>query len=152
MKNDIVDTEEGMMMEDQTKLKVLKKLMVALALFSLVGLPIVIKLWPAGWIWEPPQPAYEGMIGAIYVGFSLALLWAAKDPIRHIVIVYGFILSSIFHGGLMAYLAVTQEGALAHLYGDVLFNFAIVVLFIYFIPWGMLEAEDKTILGFTLKS
>ncbi len=152
MENRVSDTEEGMPMDDQTKLRVLRRLMIALVIFSFVGLPVMINLWPAGWLWEPSQPDYEGMIGAIYAGFALVLLWAARDPIRHIVIVYAYIVSSIFHGSFMAYLALSQEGEIVHLYGDILFNFAIAVLFFLFIPWGMLEAKDKTFLGFTLKS
>jgi uncharacterized membrane protein YqjE len=133
-------------MKDLAKLKVLKGLMIALAIFSFVGLPVVINVWPAGWIWEPSQPDYEGMIGAIYAGLSVVLLWAVRDPIRHIAIVYAFIVSSIFHGGFMAYLAATQEDEIMHLAGDVFFNFAIAVLFFLFIPWGMLKEEDKTFL------
>jgi len=140
------------MMDELLKLKVLKRLMIGLAIFSFVGLPIVINLWPAGWIWEPSQPDYEGMIGAIYGGFALALLWASRNPVRHIVIVYGYILSSVFHGGFMTYLALTQPGETSHLYGDVLFNFAVAVLLFLFIPWRMVEVEDRTFLGRTLKS
>ncbi len=130
-------------MSGTTKLKVLKVLMLAIGIFSIVGIPVVIMIWPGGWIWEPSQPDYEGMIGAIYLGFSLCLLWAVRNPIRHIIIVWGFILASIFHGGFMAYLALTKEGATAHLWGDVLFNVLIAALFLIFMPWGMLREKQK---------
>lgn len=130
-------------MSDTTKLKTLKVLMIAVGIFSVVGVPVAIILWPAGWIWEPSQPDYEGMIAVIYLGFALCLFWAVRNPVRHIIIVWGFILSSILHGGFMAYLALTQENEIQHLWGDVLFNFFIVALFLIFMPWGMLR-EQRT--------
>ncbi len=130
-------------MSNSTKLKVFKGLILAIGIFGIAGVPVAIALWPGGWLWEPSQPDYEGMIGAIYLGFAICLLWAVRNPVRHIIIVWGFILSSIFHGAFMAYLALTQEAEIAHLWGDVLFMVIIVALLLIFMPWGLLREKQK---------
>lgn len=130
-------------MKDETKLKVLRILMVAVGVFSIGGIPLVLTLWPAGWQWQPSHSAYEGMIAVIYVSLAICLIWAAWDPIRHIMIIWFTIISSFLHGGIMAVYAVIDKGERLHLLGDVPFLLAVAVLFLLFIPWKLLKQGQK---------
>ena len=59
----------------------------ALTIFGLVfifGLAVLNRIWPAGWAWQPEQPAYLHMILSIYVTLGIFLLLAARDPARHL--------------------------------------------------------------------
>lgn len=130
-------------MTDQMRLRVLKVIMVATGIFFVVGIFPLTRIWSAGWRWEPFHPAYEGMIGAIYVALAICLIWGARNPVRHILIIWFTIISSILHGAVMVFYALAQPGAIMHLAGDVLFLFVVAVLFLIFIPWGMLREQQK---------
>src|SRR2546430_9988551 len=62
-----------------------------LRIFGLVfifGIFVLNRLWPSGWAWAPEQPAYLQMILAIYVTLGVFLLLAARDPIRHLSLIW----------------------------------------------------------------
>ncbi len=94
----------------------------ALTLFGLVfliGLPILNRVWPSGWAWEPEQPAYLHMILSIYATLGIFLLLAARDPSRHLSLIWFAVWSSLAHAAVMAIHSVTDPGQLGHLWGDV---------------------------------
>jgi hypothetical protein len=45
--------------------RLLSRALTLFGLVFLVGLPILNRLWPSGWAWEPEQPAYLHMILSI---------------------------------------------------------------------------------------
>jgi len=92
-----------------------------LILFGLVfvGLPILNRLWPSGWAWEPEQPAYLHMIFSIYFTLGIFLMLAARDPARHLSLIWFTVWSSLAHGTVMAVHSVTDPGQRGHLWGDV---------------------------------
>jgi len=94
----------------------------ALTLFGLVfvvGLPILNRVWPSGWAWQPEQPAYLHMILSIYVTLGVFLLLAARDPARHLSLIWFTVWSSLAHGSVMAVHSLTDHGQAGHLWGDV---------------------------------
>jgi hypothetical protein len=94
----------------------------ALTLFGLVfvvGLPILNRAWPSGWAWQPEQPAYLHMILSIYFTLGVFLLLAARNPARHLSLIWFTVWSSLAHAGVMAIHSVTDPGQLGHLWGDV---------------------------------
>lgn len=94
----------------------------ALTLFGLVfaiGLPILIRVWPSGWAWQPEQPAYLQMILSIYLTLGIFLLLAARNPARHLSLIWFTVWSSLAHAAVMAIHAVTDPGQMGHLWGDV---------------------------------
>jgi hypothetical protein len=104
----------------------------ALTIFGLVfllGLPILNRLWPSGWAWQPEQTTYLHMILSIYVTLGIFLLLAARDPVRHLSLIWFTVWSSVAHGGVMAVHSLTDPGQMGHLWGDVagLFMTAIVL-------------------------
>ena len=71
-------------------------------------------------LWEPTHTAYQAMIGAIYTVWGAFLLAAARDVERHDLFVLFTIVGNLAHVAVMAVLALTREGQLVHLVGDVL--------------------------------
>ena len=80
--------------------------------------PLTI-LWPSGWSWVPAQPMYLQMILGIYVTLGVFLLLAAKDPMKHLSLIWFAVWSSFVHAGIMAYQALTTAGNSGHMLGDV---------------------------------
>jgi hypothetical protein len=69
------------------------------------------------------------MIIGIYATLGVFLLLAAKNPDAHRSLIWFTVWSSVVHGGVMAYQAVTDPMEHGHLLGDVpaLFLIAIVL-------------------------
>jgi hypothetical protein len=91
-------------------------------------------LLPAGFRWAPHHPPYERMIVALYVALGICLWRAARDPVRHVLLVDFLILSSVLHGGVMLYDSFAQHGEHSHLWGDVPLLFGVAALFAWLRP------------------
>ncbi len=94
----------------------------ALTIFGLVfvfGIVVLNRIWPAGWAWQPEQPAYLHMILCIYVVLGIFLLRAARDPARHLSLIWFTVWSSLAHATVMAIHSLTDAGQMGHLWGDV---------------------------------
>src|SRR3989442_2672759 len=92
-----------------------------LRIFGLIfifGIFVLNRLWPSGWAWEPEQPAYLQMILGIYVTLGVFLLLAARDPIRHLSLIWFTVWSSVVHAVVMAVHSVTDPVRMCHLCGD----------------------------------
>jgi len=109
---------------------------------SFLLLPIIIELMPSMFRWSNPMVnmADEHMIVAIYYGLGICFFMAAKDPLRHVIIIDFTIISSLLHGAVMAYYAVALEGEMAHMWGDVAFMFIMAIGFIIYHPRRLARA------------
>ncbi len=99
-----------------------KNLSLALRLVGLifiVGIYPLTIIWPSGWSWVPAQPMYLQMILGIYVTLGIFLFLAAKDPMKHLSLIWFAVWSSFVHAGIMAYQALTTAGNSGHIMGDV---------------------------------
>lgn len=83
------------------------------------------------------------MLLSMIIAILIMAIWASRDPIRHISIVYFIILSGFFHGGIMVYFALIDQVERLHLLGDVPFTLAFSVLLLVFVPWKMLKQQQK---------
>jgi len=101
-----------------TRLQALRVALVVLAIVCIALGPLML-LWPAGWRWEPHQPHYEQMIVGIYFTLGVCLLLAARDPLRHLSLIWFTVWSSVVHGGIMAVQALSNPQEHGHLLGDV---------------------------------
>jgi hydrogenase/urease accessory protein HupE len=99
----------------------LRVVLIATGLFLVLLLPFMFDLWPGGfrWVHPAPHPPYERMIIAIYWALGVCLLIAARDPVRHVLLVDFTILSSLLHGAVMAYDAFAEPHEMTHMVGDV---------------------------------
>ena len=116
-------------MTDEARMKTLR---VALAVFGVIciaGIYLMMRLWPAGWVWTPAQPEYEQMIMGVYATLGIFLILAARDPLKHLSLIWFTIGSSVVHGGIMFVQALVDETERAHFLGDIpaLFLMAIVL-------------------------
>jgi hypothetical protein len=79
--------------------------------------------WPSGFRWHPYHPYYEQMIVGIYFTLGVFLVRAAKDPLRHLSLIWFAVWSSVVHGAIMAVQALSGAEHHSHLVGDVPFLF-----------------------------
>lgn len=86
-------------------------------------------LWPSGWRWSPHHSHYEQMMVGIYFTLGIFLVLAAKDPLRHLSLIWFAVWSSVVHGGIMAVQAIAVPDERSHLFADVpaLFLAAVVL-------------------------
>lgn len=120
---------------DNTALRKLSIAMVVLGI-SFFGFPVIIELLPAQFRWSNPAVniADERMILAMYIALGVCFLMAAKDPVRHAIIIDYTIISSILHGGVMFYYALVLEGEMPHMWGDVPMLFILAIVFMIYHP------------------
>jgi len=109
---------------------------------SFFALPIFVELLPSLFRWSYPavNMADEHMIVAMYYAMAICFLMAAKDPLRHAIIIDYAIISSVLHGTVMAYYALTLHGEMAHMWGDVPFMYALAVGFYIYHPRRLARA------------
>jgi len=110
-------------------------LLVSGAIFILGVYPLLL-LWPAGWRWQPHNPNYEQMIVGIYATLGIFLLRAARDPRRHLSLIWFTVWSSIVHGGIMMLQAIFQSHEHGHLIGDVPALFLVAIALAWLTPRG----------------
>jgi hypothetical protein len=92
-----------------------------LVVFGVVFLavPLLNRVWPSGWDWQPAQPALLQMIFSIYVVLGIFLILAARDPASNMSLIWFTVWSSLAHGTVMAIHSFTDPGQMGHLWGDV---------------------------------
>ena len=106
-------------METKTRERALRYALVIVGLITIVGVFPLTRLWPSGWRWDPDNELYLQMIIGIYATLGVFLLLAARDPLRHLSLIWFTVWSSIVHGGIMALQAIAYPMHRGHLLGDV---------------------------------
>lgn len=103
---------------------------------SFFGLPIIVELLPSLFRWANPavNMADEHMIVSMFYALAICFLIAAKDPLRNAIIIDYMVISSALHGSVMFYYALTLEGEISHMWGDIPFLFALAIGFAIYHP------------------
>jgi len=101
------------------RLIALRVALVTVGVVALVAVYPLMLWWPAGFRWQPPQPEYDQMIVAIYATLGLFLLRAARQPLRHLSLIWFAVWSSVAHAGVMALQAWRSPEEHAHFAGDI---------------------------------
>ena len=87
-----------------TRLRFLRIALVVVGLIFIFGVyPLMMALWPSGWRWSPNQPQYEQMIIGVYATLGVFLLIAARNPLRHLSLIWFTVFSSFVHAGIMTF-------------------------------------------------
>lgn len=118
-----------------------KYLKLALRVFGViyvVGVYIMMTVWPAGWGWEPSQPEYEQMIIGVYAVMGIFMFVAARDPSGSSLFIWFVVWSSAAHAGIMLVQALLDSTESANLIGD------IPALFLVAIVLGLLMPRKST--------
>jgi hypothetical protein len=99
--------------------RALRFLLRLLGVIFILGVYPLALAWPSGWIWRPHQPEYFDMIVAVYAVLGVFLLLAAREPRRHLSLIWFTVWSSVAHAAVMAAHAFADPSERAHLTGDV---------------------------------
>ena len=121
-------------MTHEIRMKYLQVALIVFGVICIIGIYMMMRLWPAGWDWMPAQPEYEQMILGIYATLGVFLILAAKAPLQHLSLIWFTIWSSIIHGGIMLIQALVDETERTHLLGDVPALFLMAVILWILIP------------------
>jgi len=85
-------------------------------------------VWPSGWIWHPNTTSYLNMIIGIYATLGVFLWLAAREPRKHLSLIWFTVWSSVVHASVMAVHAFTDPGEMGHLPGDVAALYVIAIV------------------------
>lgn len=106
-------------MTEQQRDRALRIVLVAVGVIFIGGVWLFMRIWPAGWQWQPNQHEYEQMFQGVYATLGVFLILAARAPHEHRSLILFTAWSSIVHGGIMAVQAVLDTAERGHLIGDV---------------------------------
>jgi len=106
-------------MTDRSDVTPLRYALFLVGIVFVAGIWVLMQVWPSGWAWQPAQPEYEQMILGVYAVLGAFLLYAARDPLEHLSLIWFTVWSSLAHGGIMLWQAVADPAERGHLLGDV---------------------------------
>jgi hypothetical protein len=123
--------------QEQATARRVKYLRIALQFVGVAfifGIYALTLLWPSGWSWHtgPHTPHYLQMILGVYATLGIFLLFASRNPLAHLSLIWFAVWSSVVHALIMAAQAVANSEQIGHLWGDVpaLLLFAAVLAFL----------------------
>ena len=106
-------------MTNEARLKYLSLALYVFGAIFVIGVYLMMMIWPAGWSWTPAQPEYEQMILGVYATLGVFMIIAARNPLAHRSLIQFAAWSSLVHGGIMLVQAVLDDTETMHLLGDV---------------------------------
>jgi len=125
-------------MSEVNRIKLLKLALQAVGVIFIVGIYLLMVVWPSGWKWHTGHSHYPAMILGIYATLGVFLLIASRNPLGNLSLIWFTVWSSIVHAGVMAVQSLTQPDQMGHLWGDVLALFFVAALL------GVLTPRGKT--------
>jgi hypothetical protein len=81
------------------------------------------------------------MIVGVYATLGVFLLIAARNPLRHLSLIWFTVFSSFVHAGIMTVQSLTMPPEHGHLFGDVPALFLVAVVLAVFTPRGADAAQ-----------
>jgi hypothetical protein len=123
-------------MTDAHRLKYLQIALVLVGITFIVGIYLLMIVWPSGWTWHTGQSQYPMMIVGIYATLGVFLLIAARNPLDHLSLIWFTIWSSVLHGGIMAVQSLVNPEHHGHLVGDVPALFIVAAVLAVLTPRG----------------
>jgi uncharacterized protein DUF6632 len=122
-------------MTDGTRLKYLQIALVLVGLIFLFGIYLAMIVWPSGWTWHSGHSDYPMMIVGIYATLGVFLLLAARDPLKHLSLIWFTVWSSVVHGAIMTVQAMSPVNH-GHFMGDVPALFVVAIVLGILTPRG----------------
>ena len=132
------------MMNEFRQRHFLKIILVFIALMFLSLYPLM-ELWPSGWIWLPRQPEYEHMMMGVYGTLGIFLLWASRQPEKHLSLIWFTFWSSVVHGMIMGFYAIIGPDEHGHLIGDVGALVIVMIVLGWLTPREVVAQEGKAL-------
>jgi len=107
-------------MSNSGSLTPLRVALVVVGIIFIIGVYPLTILWPSGWTWHMGGHSdYLQMILGIYATLGVFLLLAARNPLKHLSLIWFTVWSSVVHGGIMAAQSLAYPEHRGHLLGDV---------------------------------
>ncbi len=106
-------------MNESTRLEYLRFALVLVGITFIVGIYLLMVVWPSGWTWHTGHSDYPLMIIGIYATLGVFLLLASREPLAHLSLIWFTVWSSAIHGAIMAFQALASAQNHAHLMGDI---------------------------------
>ena len=105
-------------MQTSSRLTALRVALVVLGVTCASLGPLMLG-WPSGWRWTPHHSHYEQMMVGLYFTLGVFLIVAARDPHRHLSLIWFAVWSSAVHGAIMAIQSLSSPEYYPHFYADV---------------------------------
>jgi FtsH-binding integral membrane protein len=122
-------------MSESNRIKYLRIALWVFGLTFIFGIYLLTKVWPSGWSWHAEGRSYYlEMILGIYATLGVFLILAARDPLKHLSLIWFTVWSSVMHGGIMAVQSFDSPHNMGHLYGDVFALFAVAAVLALLTP------------------
>jgi hypothetical protein len=99
--------------------KYLRIAVLSVGLIFLLGIYPLTIIWPSGWSWHTGQSHYLQMILGVYATLGVFLLFASRNPLEHLSLIWFTVWSSVVHAAIMAVQSLANPEHVGHLYGDV---------------------------------
>jgi hypothetical protein len=106
-------------MTERQKARALRAVLLVVGVIFVFGVWLFMRIWPAGWQWQPNQHEYEQMFQGVYATLGIFLILAARAPHEHRSLILFTAWSSIVHAGVMAIQAIRDTAERGHLIGDI---------------------------------
>jgi hypothetical protein len=123
-------------MNQSLRLKSLRIALVLVGITFIVGIYLLMMVWPSGWTWHTGYSDYPLMIVGVYATLGVFLLLASRNPLAHTSIIWFTVWSSVVHGGIMAYQSLASPMNHGHLVGDVPALFIVAAVLAVLTPRG----------------
>jgi hypothetical protein len=121
-------------MNDTARLKYLRIALVLVGIVFIVGIYLLMIVWPSGWRWHTGHSDYPLMIVGVYATLGVFLLLAARNPLEHLSLIWFTVWSSVVHAGIMAFQSFETQQNHGHFVGDVPALFIVAVVLALLTP------------------
>jgi hypothetical protein len=113
---------KGHDLAEPVRVKYLRLALRVLGPTFIVGIYALTIVWPSGWSWHTGHhtPHYLQMILSVYATLGVFLLFASRNPLAHLSLIWFTVWSSVAHAVVMAAQALANPEHIGHLWGDVL--------------------------------
>jgi hypothetical protein len=125
-------------MLEADRIKYLRVLLLLLGPIFIVGIYALVIIWPSGWSWHAGHsynvPHYLQMLLGVYATLGVFLMFASRNPLAHLSLIWFTVWSSVVHAVIMALEAMANPEHIAHLWGDVLTLLLVAGVLAYLTP------------------
>jgi len=129
---------QGKSAAETARIKYLRIALQLVGVTFIFGIYLLTLVWPSGWSWHTGShtPHYLQMILGVYATLGIFLLFASRNPLAHLSLIWFAVWSSVVHALVMGAQALANPEHIGHLWGDVLALFLVAAVLAYLTPRG----------------
>jgi Family of unknown function (DUF6632) len=136
---------KGQDLAEPVRVKYLRLALRVLGPTFIVGIYALTIVWPSGWSWHTGHhtPHYLQMILSVYATLGVFLLFASRNPLAHLSLIWFTVWSSVAHAVVMAAQALANPEHIGHLWGDVLTLLLVAAVLAFLTPRVSKDNAEK---------